>query len=97
MTENCKVNDCHKRELVAALEEIAAMDPKEADMFHIWVLPGSLAFGLRNPVTPAHTQAPGGGRPVYEAAPASVKASLGFTLRRNFEHFRRLYAEHNDA
>jgi hypothetical protein len=28
MTENCKVNDCHKRELVAALEEIAAMDPK---------------------------------------------------------------------
>ena len=26
----------------------------EADMFHIWVLPGPLAFGLRNPVTPAH-------------------------------------------
>ena len=25
MTENCKVNDCHKRELVAALEEIVGL------------------------------------------------------------------------
>jgi hypothetical protein len=28
MIENCRVDDCQKRILVAALEQIAAMDPK---------------------------------------------------------------------